>query len=254
MSCPCSMLGVIVGIFQALFNSLARMSVRALRWATWATWAGTALIMVFEGADTGGILEEVRTVECLQALCSGEAWCQSSRHSLPLAIAVPPRPCSMGSSERMASIIFGQGAISCLGAGGSHTRGSALHQRCIVPDSAACPPCCLGSPCTSHSQPRPQTRGLPAPGAVVHVPGRKVGTAPLVCTYPLDSCPPPTNTHPHPAGIMCAATGRFVVPSQPPVLGALLAGGFLGYLYQLALTAGLQRARAAPAVAMSYLR
>ncbi|KAL4421372.1 hypothetical protein ABPG75_010663 [Micractinium tetrahymenae] len=102
-----STLGVIVGIFQALFNSLARMSVRAL---------------------------------------------------------------SVGSSERMASIIFGQGAISCLG-----------------------------------------------------------------------------------AGIMCAATRKFVVPTQAPVWGALLAGGFLGYLYQLALTAGLQRARAAPAVAMSYL-
>lgn len=70
----------------------------------------------------------------------------------------------------------------------------------------------------------------------------------------------PQDPHPIPApasacaGIMCATTRRFVVPSQPAVWGALLAGGFLGYLYQLALTAGLQRARAAPAVAMSYLR
>jgi len=35
----CSIVGVTVGIFQALFNSLARMSVRALRWVgRWARW------------------------------------------------------------------------------------------------------------------------------------------------------------------------------------------------------------------------
>jgi hypothetical protein len=81
------------------------------------------------------------------------------------------RALSLGSSERMSSIIFGQGAISCLG-----------------------------------------------------------------------------------AAILCAATRKFKVPTHPTVWGPLLAGGLLGYFYQLALTAGLQRARAAPAVAMSYLR
>ena len=35
---------------------------------------------------------------------------------------------------------------------------------------------------------------------------------------------------------MCGATKRFVVPTEAPVWGALLAGGFLGWLYQLALT------------------
>lgn len=52
---------------------------------------------------------------------------------------------------------------------------------------------------------------------------------------------------------MCAATKKFQVPDTPPVWGALLTGGLLGYFYQLALTGGLQRARAAPAVAMAYL-
>ncbi|EFN50789.1 hypothetical protein CHLNCDRAFT_142523 [Chlorella variabilis] len=55
------------------------------------------------------------------------------------------------------------------------------------------------------------------------------------------------------AAILCTTTKSFQVPTEAPVWGALLAGGLLGYLYQLALTAGLQRARAAPAVAMSYL-
>ncbi|PRW32584.1 Solute carrier family 35 member G1 [Chlorella sorokiniana] len=56
------------------------------------------------------------------------------------------------------------------------------------------------------------------------------------------------------AAIMCGVwRHRFVLPTQFPVAGALLAGGLLGYAYQLALTGGLQRARAAPAVAMSYL-
>lgn len=55
------------------------------------------------------------------------------------------------------------------------------------------------------------------------------------------------------AGMLCAVTKNFKVPTEAPVWGSLLVGGFLGYLYQLALTAGLQRARAAPAVAMSYL-
>lgn len=115
-----------------------------------------------------------------------------------------------------------------------------------------------------------------------------------VCAQPRP-CPCPLL--PAPAAIMCVARGRFVLPTAPPVWGALLAGGLLGaraaagrrarlcfappscwtrhprsstnpallltpyptsspptgYLYQLALTGGLQRARAAPAVAMSYL-
>ncbi|KAL4458074.1 hypothetical protein ABPG75_012939 [Micractinium tetrahymenae] len=55
------------------------------------------------------------------------------------------------------------------------------------------------------------------------------------------------------AVLMCTATSGFKLPGGPSVWGSLLAGGLLGYLYQLALTGGLQRARAAPAVAMSYL-
>lgn len=90
-----------------------------------------------------------------------------------------------------------------------------------------------------------------------------------------------------PAVLMCFATSGLQAPAGPGVWASLLAGGVLvrtaaamslhllsrsiwycrphsgwqpplshvqGYLYQLALTSGLQRARAAPAVAMSYLR
>ncbi|KAL4432832.1 hypothetical protein ABPG77_008158 [Micractinium sp. CCAP 211/92] len=55
------------------------------------------------------------------------------------------------------------------------------------------------------------------------------------------------------AVLMCFATSGLQAPAGPGVWASLLAGGVLGYLYQLALTSGLQRARAAPAVAMSYL-
>ncbi|PRW33720.1 Solute carrier family 35 member G1 [Chlorella sorokiniana] len=55
------------------------------------------------------------------------------------------------------------------------------------------------------------------------------------------------------AAVACIATGDFQTPSRPRIWGPLLAGGLLGYFYQLALTAGLRLCRAAPAVSLSYL-
>lgn len=56
------------------------------------------------------------------------------------------------------------------------------------------------------------------------------------------------------AALASTANHSLRTPPTPGAWGALLAGGLFGYLYQVCLTGGLQRARAAPAVSMSYIR
>ena len=61
-------------------------------------------------------------------------------------------------------------------------------------------------------------------------------------TYARTHAPaPPPHTHAH------------VAPCSALTYVWLLLSSLLGYTYQVALTAALQRARAAPAVALSYL-
>lgn len=55
------------------------------------------------------------------------------------------------------------------------------------------------------------------------------------------------------AGAGCAVLKQFVWPARATTWLALAGNGLLGYGNQVALTAGLQRAKAAPAVAMGYL-
>lgn len=55
------------------------------------------------------------------------------------------------------------------------------------------------------------------------------------------------------AAITLGALRVFAVPHGWQDWSILLSAGVFGYLYQVTLTAGLQRADAAPAVAMSYL-
>lgn len=55
------------------------------------------------------------------------------------------------------------------------------------------------------------------------------------------------------AGAGCAVLKQFVWPARATTWLALAGNGVLGYGNQVALTAGLQRAKAASAVAMGYL-
>ena len=126
-------------------------------------------------------------------------------------LASPARPsvcCSMGSSERMSSIIFGQGIISCLGAGGE--RGVCMLPECCTAWLPACLPACL----LQLGRRSVQRAAMPA-----------VGIASALQRIDALLAGPPLP--PLPAGIMCAATRSFRLPTEAPVWGALLAGGFL---------------------------
>ena len=113
----CSGLGVMVGVMQAFFNAMARMAVRALRCG-----AAAALRRRLRCC-----CDRVVVPVCQLALCPGLLLLQQlpPLTSLPSAhvcaavctVRVCVLRCSIGSSERSSSIIFGQGAISCLGAG-----------------------------------------------------------------------------------------------------------------------------------------
>ena len=55
------------------------------------------------------------------------------------------------------------------------------------------------------------------------------------------------------SGVGCVALSQYAAPRRAGTWLALAGNGVLGYANQVALTAGLQRANAAPAVAMGYL-
>jgi hypothetical protein len=117
----------------------------------------------------------------------------------------------MGSNERMSSIIFGQGIISCLGAGGHGAAGrQSAAPACRLP---ARPPACL--PATA-GEPGPECARATCctPAVTISEPYRQSDA--LLAGR---RCPP--------AGIMCVATRSFRLPTEAPVWGALLAGGFL---------------------------
>ena len=73
--------------------------------------------------------------------------------------------------------------------------------------------------------------------------------------HPWCSAPQPCETCTQPQRLLQSVAPSFAAPptSLPSSLLLPPFACLQGYLYQLALTAGLQRARAAPAVAMSYL-
>ena len=241
----CSGIGVLVGIAQALFNSLSRMTVRALR-------CGPAnaieLLSVVErtagpglpsAADPGcgSCMAGAATVAHVTCriqlsprttaadltmplpLCSHSSTLgpRVLAASIPADLSMlllrvphsslmppmcrPPCACSLNSSEPMSSIIFGQGAISCVGAG-TCRRGGLYRAACKqqLPDASKQAP--------------------------LRMPAAMCPSAAAMCwPWPLSrdrscSLPPTANHPPFPASLPCSARSHHVRGVAPPLCGA----------------------------------